>query len=42
VVLPWTAGPGSEDEDVLEALRELGRLAGPAYAQSIMVLASRD
>jgi SAM-dependent methyltransferase len=42
IVLPWTAGPGSEDEDVLEALRELGRLAGPAYAQSIMVLASRD
>jgi len=42
VVLPWTSGPGSEDEDVLQALRELGRLAGPAYAQSIMVLASRD
>jgi SAM-dependent methyltransferase len=41
-VLPWPDGPGSEDEAVKQALRDLGRLAGPAYAQSIVLLARRD
>jgi SAM-dependent methyltransferase len=40
VVLPWPAG--SEDTDLLDALRELGRLAGPAYAHDIVLLARRD
>ncbi|EHM03123.1 methyltransferase domain protein [Acetobacteraceae bacterium AT-5844] len=40
-VLPWPEGPGTEDEVVLEAMRELGRLAGPAYAQSMVLLARK-
>jgi len=37
-VLPWGAAP---DGSMLDALRELGRLAGPAYAQCIVLVARR-
>jgi SAM-dependent methyltransferase len=38
VVLPWGA---PADDSLLDALRELGRLAGPAYAQGIVLVARR-
>ena len=44
VVLPWPAPiaeGGAGQDAMLEALRELGRLAGPAYAQAFVVVARR-
>ncbi len=40
-VLPWPTGPGSEDDAVVAALCELGQLAGPSYAQTIVLLARK-
>lgn len=44
VVLPWPAplgDAGANQDAMLDALRELGRLAGPAYAQAFVVIARR-
>ncbi|MDB5368684.1 MAG: bifunctional 3-demethylubiquinone-9 3-methyltransferase/2-octaprenyl-6-hydroxy phenol methylase, partial [Roseomonas sp.] len=41
VVLPWGSALGADNDEILEALRELGRLAGPAYAQGIVMLARK-
>jgi SAM-dependent methyltransferase len=41
ILLPWSGTEGSEDQGVLETLRELGRLVGPAHAEGMVLLARR-